>query len=213
MKGYSMQQFLKACLFASLVLTGCSHAEKQRQASSVAPPLAARNLNRGRVYPSNQSVVVQPAVAAPPRTIAVTEESPVPLLPAETPVITAGDGQPAQQAGSEEIKTCAWRGEPAPVRKSYVDITSQPSFSHAPDYSWVSGELQHWQATKSWRLRYSSVDEADPYGGSVTLVGGERQLELLKDGQSVRVQGALLHQDAAGSAPPYQVESIQPLQR
>jgi nitrogen fixation protein len=42
----------------------------------------------------------------------------------------------------------------------------------------------------TWRLRYSSVDTEDAFGGSVTLIGGPA-LNKLQDGQRIRVHGML----------------------
>src|SRR5262249_48796028 len=44
-------------------------------------------------------------------------------------------------------------------RKSFVDLTAAPCFGHAPDYSWVSGQVEYSRVRKEWRLRYASADE------------------------------------------------------
>jgi hypothetical protein len=82
------------------------------------------------------------------------------------------------------------RGEPPPPRKSFADVTAQPFFSHAQDYSWLQGQVEYSHFGNSWRLRYASVDESDSFGGSVTLLDNNL-LQNLKDGQYVRVQGHL----------------------
>src|SRR5262249_37535009 len=78
------------------------------------------------------------------------------------------------------------RGEPAPRRKSFVDITAAPCFGHAPDYAWVSGQVEHSRILGAWRLRYASVDETDRFAGSVTLVENAH-VGYLRDGEYVRV--------------------------
>jgi hypothetical protein len=103
-------------------------------------------------------------------------------------------------------------GEAASPRKSFVDITAQPCFSHTEDYSCLSGQIQHSRITKGWRLRYASVDEVDPYGGSVTLAD-EAKLAGVKDGDLLRVRGHLVNPEDRGIAPSYQVDSIQPIER
>jgi hypothetical protein len=100
------------------------------------------------------------------------------------------------------------RGEAPPARMSYVDITASSSFAHAPDYSWLRGQVEY--SRKGLRLRYATVDEDDPYGGSVTLTGSNA-LEQLKDGQEILVQGHLNEADA-GRTPGYRVESLQFIQ-
>jgi hypothetical protein len=82
------------------------------------------------------------------------------------------------------------RGEPPPSRKSFVDTTAQPFFSHADDYTWLQGQVEYSHLSKAWRLRYASVDSEDAYGGSVTLAESNL-LQKLKDGQYVRVEGRI----------------------
>jgi hypothetical protein len=91
-------------------------------------------------------------------------------------------------------------------RRAFVDISAQPCFNHSEDYSTLSGRLEHFG--RSWRLRFASVDEVDPYGGSVTLVQDTRLGEH-HDGEYVQVQGHLLDGEARRSAPSYQIDSIQ----
>jgi hypothetical protein len=97
------------------------------------------------------------------------------------------------------------RGEPVPVRKSYSDITAHPSFSHAEDYTWISGEVQKWR--HDWRLRYASVDEVDPYGGSVTLAGDEH-FDQLKEGEHVKLQGHMVTSESKTAGPVFLIDAV-----
>jgi hypothetical protein len=93
-------------------------------------------------------------------------------------------------------------------RKSFVDITAAPCFGHAPDYTWVSGQVEYSRVRKEWRLRYSSVDETDRFGGRLTLIENEH-LNYLADGQYVRVQGHLVNPaDPPGGAAFYRIEAF-----
>jgi hypothetical protein len=83
--------------------------------------------------------------------------------------------------------------------------------SHAADYGWLSGEVEHSQLLRGWRLRYSRVDEEDAHGGSVLLVGNVHQFDDLQEGQEVRVTGHLLNADSHTAGSAYQVESLQVL--
>jgi hypothetical protein len=96
------------------------------------------------------------------------------------------------------------RGQPEVNRKSFADITAHASFSHAPDYHWISGEAMLFR--KEWRLRYSSVDEADQYGGSLRLVG-DALLKDLKDGAQYKLEGRLTPDD--GKGPFFMVENVE----
>jgi hypothetical protein len=88
------------------------------------------------------------------------------------------------------------------------DITAAPCFAKAEDYSWLQGQVEYSRMSKSWRLRYASVDETDRFGGSVTLTG-DTVLDSLKDGEYVRIRGYLPNPDARGIAPTYRVEAVE----
>lgn len=80
-------------------------------------------------------------------------------------------------------------------KRSVTDITTDAHFAHAPDYSWLQGELQSIPEGKGWRVRYASVDEHDPYGGTLTLYGAGPLMADYKSGQIVRVEGYLGQSD------------------
>ena len=82
--------------------------------------------------------------------------------------------------------------------------------SHANDYSWISGELKHYDISNVWRLRYSPAGEHDRYNGSVTLMGAG-SLSKFKDGELVRVTGHLADAESSAPNPVYVVDSIQPV--
>jgi hypothetical protein len=112
-----------------------------------------------------------------------------------------------QTAPSPETRTAFPRGETVAARRSMVDLTASPCFSHAEDYSWLCGQVVSSRLCNGLRLRYASVDETDPYGGSVTLTGDSR-LRDLKDGQYLRVQGSLCNANDKGISPHYHVDSF-----
>jgi hypothetical protein len=99
------------------------------------------------------------------------------------------------------------RGETAPRRKSFVDLTASPCFGHAPDYAWLSGQVEHSRILGAWRLRYASVDESDRFGGSVTLVENS-QAGYLRDGDYVRVEGHLVDPSSTDHSPAYNIEAF-----
>jgi hypothetical protein len=117
---------------------------------------------------------------------------------------------PATPAGGSAGKT----GSVPPIsegpvrRRSFVDLTAAPCFGHAPDYAWVSGQVEYSRVRKEWRLRYASVDETDRFGGRVTLIENEH-LNYLADGQYVRVQGHLVNpNDPPGGSAYYRIEGF-----
>ncbi len=121
---------------------------------------------------------------------------------------------PAEPQKLPDLQTPVKQGDilPAPEppqrRRSYVDITAAACFGHAPDYAWVSGQVEYSRVRKEWRLRYASVDETDRYGGRLVLIENEH-LSYLRDGQYVRLQGHLVNpNDASGSPAVYRIEAF-----
>jgi hypothetical protein len=141
----------------------------------------------------------EPAPAPPAASLSFEGiEEPDRLPPFELPGQPVGKGQPLP--------------EPAAKRRSFVDLTAAPCFAHAPDYSWVSGQVEHCRIRKEWRLRYASVDETDRFGGRLTLIENEH-LSYLTDGQYVRVAGHLITNDESDRGRAfYRIESFREVQ-
>jgi hypothetical protein len=152
-----------------------------------------------------------------------TEASPLPAnSPAaevvyQAPDVPSQDGPvvspPALQTTGEPTsypyasKPSFPRGEGLLSRKSYVDITALPSFSHAEDYSWLHGQVEYSRLCHGWRLRYASVDDDDVHGGSVTLASDNTL--YLKDGDEVLVHGRMSEPDANHPTLTYQLDSLE----
>jgi hypothetical protein len=137
-----------------------------------------------------------------------------PSLPALKPVPAGTPKAPARPAAKGTAREAGLlfpRGETGPARRSYTDVTAAPCFAHGNDYTWLCGQVEYSRLSQSWRLRYASVDEPDRFGGSVSLAPNAK-VQTLKDGQYVRVTGHLIDRDAAGPAPAYQVDSINPVE-
>jgi hypothetical protein len=205
MERNAIRRCVGACLLGSALASGCSQTGSRVEDP---PPWVAHPYGRPTIY--------RPAVAQ--RKV----EEPQPQVPKSLPApdtlpAVASEAKPTTKDAS--ITQTAFDnnkpspvGEPGSVRKGFVDITAQPCFNHAEDYSCLSGQIQHSRITKGWRLRYASVDEVDPYGGSVTL-NDDAKLSGLKDGDLVRVHGHLVSPEDRGIAPSYQVDSIQPIEK
>ncbi len=203
--------------------------------AAVAQPVAqpvAQAVTQPTMLPPITAPAAPVAQGAPVATVAQVASEPkeivksVPTPPAAPvpamPAVETAKGNPAkdtttvEQASSklEAARTVSkWTStspkmEPAP-RRSFVDITAHSCFGHGQDYGWLTGQLQHLRAKECWRLRFASVDEDDPYGGSVTRVDGNGLLANCKDGQYVRVTGRLLNASDRSIAPDYQLDSLQ----
>jgi hypothetical protein len=134
-----------------------------------------------------------------------------PPAAAHTPPSSAYHVMPAGEPGTGDL---GLRGkvDDSVHRRSFVDTTARPGFSHAPDYSWITGELDFVHVRNAWRVRYASVDEEDRYGGSVTLTE-QGPMGSFKAGQMVRVKGDMLDPESREPSPAYRVYSISPLEQ
>jgi len=114
------------------------------------------------------------------------------------------DGPAVSAASSTEVS--AGGGSP---RVSDDAITT---FGHAPDYSWLIGELQFVHQRNVWKLRYAPVDTEDPYGGAVTLTNSNGTASY-RVGQVVRVEGQLVDPDSHVPSPSYRVRSLKTIRQ
>lgn len=147
------------------------------------------------------SVTVLPAYKEKP-VYAAAEQQSAPKQEAEA----APAALPAPAAPKEVTPVVCKDDEPV-GRRSFADITAKSCFSHAPDYSWLVGELQYVHVRKAWRLRYASVDEEDRYGGSVTLIE-LGSMESYSNGQTIKVEGQLADTESKEPSPQYRVRTM-----
>lgn len=91
-----------------------------------------------------------------------------------------------------------------------AEVTGDSTRGHAPDYSWLVGELNYVHVRGVWRLRYALPGEDDRYGGTVTLTGMLLP-PALHNGQLVRVEGSLRDSDSGEPSPAYELHKITPL--
>jgi hypothetical protein len=141
---------------------------------------------------------VQPQMVMPPQT-AVTPRVAPPMQLAAT--VQQPAELKAETPSGPELLPVKFESSPEPAR------TPQIGYGHAPDYSWLTGELQYVHVRNAWRVRFASVDEEDRYGGSVTLVE-LGSTDKLANGQFVRVEGSLVHPDSQEPSPAYRVSSL-----
>jgi hypothetical protein len=84
---------------------------------------------------------------------------------------------------------------------------TNPLFTHAPDYSWLVGELRYVPDRNVWTVCFASGDEKID---TVTLVA-PGPLTGMTSGQLVRVEGHLV---ASGKSEPnlgYETRSVSPV--
>jgi hypothetical protein len=161
----------------------------------------------GPSYP----VVRHPAAPAEGYAIMTVPAPPAQALPLD-PVAARPASRPeaaaVQQVKAEEAGPAIPPPAEAPARPSLATLAAQATSSHAPDYSWVCGEVEYSRLDNACRLRYGPPGEADPFGGSIILTN-DAIVRGLQDGQIVRVYGRLVRQGEARTAAPYWVESVE----
>jgi hypothetical protein len=222
----SLRKWLGASVLGSALMVGCSHSKQctscsaNRQVSpgyvtmlptspyqapvtyAQAPVMPVQPpVQKAEAVPTMLPPAMPPAQAPTPEPVAATAPAPVAQASAVEPSKSEKDAFP--------VSYSLTGGEEKPVaRRSYADITAKPCYAHAPDYSWVSGELQFVHSRNEWRVRYASVDEEDRYGGSLTLIEMGPMTDH-KDGEYVRVSGQVT--DGDSREPHYRVGSIEAL--
>jgi len=226
MRRLTLREWLGTSVCAAVMMAGCSSAQRQPAYSnrSVTSVSMLPGYTPGTVFTTSpvQSTASKPMATASLPAPAVepqvekemkTESLPptnvatAPVKEVETiPTVTKSADQEATPAGYA-IPVRGGQDEML-HRRSYADIAAKACFSHAPDYTWVQGELVYLHSHNCWRIRYASVDEDDKYGGGVNLVE-TGPMDNFKDGQCVRVQGHPA--DAENKESEYRVSSIQAL--
>jgi hypothetical protein len=151
-----------------------------------------------------------PATAAPtaPAPMASAVPGAVPHVAAETPApptpnqAAAGNYGP----GVDVLINQA----PAPVPVELVAQKKAPVVQpgSASEYQSVVGHV--FQFRRAWKIRFATLETDDKYGGSFTLVGDN--LDHLKDGQMVRVEGVVIPSDDRTGTARYQVNRIEILE-
>ena len=206
-----MQIGLGIGALGSLVASGCSHAQHHEPqscscvafASPHAPTTALAQTSQSSelpVYVSTAPITPEVAIIGPERAPEAPPTQTVAAKPVEelpSAIETAISEPVAPETHEEKVP-----------RRSFADITVKPGYDHAPDYSWLTGELQYVHSRQIWRVRYAGVDQDDRYGGGMTLVD-TGSMSQYKDGQMVRVDG---HPSGADSQEGvYKVRNIQVL--
>lgn len=85
-----------------------------------------------------------------------------------------------------------------------------PLYGHAPDYSWLIGNLQKVHVTgATWKIRYAPLDEEDRYGGTAIFTPDVR-IDRFQDGDVVYVEGHILNDRPSLylAGPSYRIRTI-----
>lgn len=85
--------------------------------------------------------------------------------------------------------------------------TPATAFGHAPDYSWLSGELWYVPGKNCWRVHYAGGGEQDQYGGVMTLSDAGPMADY-RIGQLVYVEGKPAEGSARSGTAVYRVTKM-----
>jgi hypothetical protein len=107
--------------------------------------------------------------------------------------------------GVEVVPSQGGETSPSAAREPVDAKKNEPiSMGQANNYQILVGQV--YQFRRMWKLRFTAVESDDKYGGSFTLVGDN--LDHLKDGQIVRVEGSVLPSHDRTSGAQYQVNRL-----
>ncbi|CAN5164421.1 hypothetical protein BH10PLA2_BH10PLA2_24400 [soil metagenome] len=226
MKRQLLKHCFQACLVGSVLAGGCNRQEVPlaRTGGDLLPPVSAwaqKDTKSMAAKPKRVDNAIMPTaytVDNVQRPTSIPQAMPTPVIP---PVVIADPPMPpsatvpqseapmplptatvamAQRVPMEAIK---------PVHQDEM-ATGTGQYGHAEDYSWVRGEVR--KTRKGWHLRYASLGESDPHGGSVTLAD-DGPLSELKEGEVFVVKGRLQDPNSRASSPNYVVIEVRPAGR
>ncbi len=173
--------------------------------------------------PVSPEVVTYPPTAKPaavtpppPRLPAVNEVAPVPL-PAPPAWKTSVETGPTPgdkiviiaNLEPAEVKAAPRPSEavPAPKKENPAAIKEAPThLGHDAHFESITGQVYEYR--RAFRLRYAAIDQADVYGGVVTLEGSV-DLSALRDGKHVRVRGELIPPTDRNGSARYRVTALE----
>src|SRR5262249_37348321 len=161
------------------VFTTTAAPETQKPAMASTLPAPAPVTETSKMVADKPMTEEMPPIKTASAPVKEKEAEPIPTMAKSTESETTPAGYAVPITGGKE--------ETSVHRRPYVDITAKPCFSHAPDYSWVQGELVHLHSHNCWRIRYASVDEDDKYGGGVNLIE-TGPMDNFQEGQLVRIE-------------------------
>jgi hypothetical protein len=188
MRSCSLRPTLLCSLLGCSVLVGCHHDERACPTCGGQPRAAL--------------TVPGPAVAAVP--MPVSPYAGIPSGPVTHEVLRPTPAQETASLDNQEWQAVSGKvREKLMERRTFTDLTVNPAFAHAPDYSWLVGELRA-IGPDVWSVRFASVDEDRD---TVVLVDAPPIINL-KPGQLVRVEGQLADPSSHDAKPAYRVTSI-----
>jgi hypothetical protein len=101
--------------------------------------------------------------------------------------------QPQKMPSEKKAAQASLTVEPETKSPFELHRRYESRVGHAPDYSWVTGQLFYVHADGGlWVLRYAPLYQEDPNGGSVVLARDVR-MDTYHEGDLVTVHGEILN--------------------
>jgi hypothetical protein len=176
-------------LLGCVVLVGCRHADQGCPTCGGQSPIVANTAPATVV--ASVPVAISPYAGVAPAPVVHEVLKPVPAPPT-----VAADHQEWQTV-SAKVR------EKLLERRTFTDVTVNPAFAHAPDYTWLVGELRA-IGPDVWTVRFASVDDDRD---TVVLVDAPPMNDL-HSGQLVRVEGQLVDPSSHEARPAFRVTAI-----
>ncbi|MCS6851635.1 MAG: hypothetical protein NZ700_10765 [Gemmataceae bacterium] len=209
-------------LLAATLSWGCQHASESAYPND--PLLLSKKPVEGTLTSPGPTLLAQAEPQAPPqpRLLAKSRRTGGPSDGRPAHSGTADDSGPTLQpipghrGPAPAIPAVQGRPSEGPPESRSAPHAVVGTYGHAPDYSWLQGELdRHYRGT--YYLRFCDPTVAHPLGGKVTLEDDPR-LKNFQDGDIIQVEGALLAEDQDASQgrrpyPRYRIERIWLVQR
>jgi hypothetical protein len=226
------RQILGASVAGLALLAGCNQCTRlypscsQRPFDACIPIVPAPLPIQNATVPSNQPITLPPRDGRPttlPSALPTAKRDQTPEPP-ELPALAVNSGnhesstsQAKRQAADLAVAvqpagyvTAAPAAPPALRPRSQGDLSADPCFDHADDYTWLTGRLEYLYVRSVWRIRYAGCDEDDRFGGSLVLTASFPVKEF-KDGQLIHVEGQVLDAETHDQdrRPLYEVHAVQ----
>jgi hypothetical protein len=165
----------------------------------VMPELASASTEQKAAPSQPQPAHAREAGAKPTSAVEGTPAVPTPVLAVQPTAYAPPTASPAPAT---------------PRPRSHGDLSADPCFDHADDYTWLTGRLEYLYVRNIWRVRYAGCDEDDRFGGSLALTASFPVQEF-QEGQLIHVEGRVLHGEACDhdGRPLYEVHAIRVLKK
>jgi hypothetical protein len=199
--------WLGTLLLSPLLTGGCQH-NKPRCANCTAPSAAGVAV---AVRPNASATVAHETAATASNDASATVAHETAATADKDAAIAATSDKPSSSSAAE-FPALSTPSPPSSQNlpqgpQEMPTVAASPRFAHDPKYRWLVGTLDYSRIQRSWLLRYTPIEEDDRYGGSVTLVAPDLALNF-KDGQTVRVEGALTDPESQQLRPAFRVQNV-----